>query len=98
MQTTTAVKTETLKRTKLGEFKKQQWRSYPSLTPTPFKTWEERVRELEDLGADRSDAQSVIDAEDNLIKGGRPETLNEALAALDQARKTMEQRAHGLLD
>jgi len=98
MQTTTAEKTETQKRIKLGEFKKQQWRSYPSSAPYVLKTWEERVKELEDLGATRSDAQSVIDAEDNLIKGGRPETLNEALAALDQARKTMEQRAHGLLD
>lgn len=27
-------------------------------------TWEKRVQELENLGADRSDAQSVVDAED----------------------------------
>lgn len=27
-------------------------------------TWEERVQELENLGADRSDAQSAVDAED----------------------------------
>lgn len=26
-------------------------------------TWEKRVQELENLGADRSDAQSVVDAE-----------------------------------
>jgi hypothetical protein len=65
---------------------------------TITKNWEERVQELEGYGATRSDAQAVIDAEDNLIKGGRPETLNEALAALDQARKTMEQRHHGLSD
>lgn len=29
-----------------------------------IKTWEERVQELEDLGADRSDAQAIVDAED----------------------------------
>jgi hypothetical protein len=28
------------------------------------RTWEERVQELEDLGADRSDAQAIVDAED----------------------------------
>jgi hypothetical protein len=27
-------------------------------------TWEKRVQELENLGADRSDAQSAVDAED----------------------------------
>jgi hypothetical protein len=27
-------------------------------------TWEQRVQELEDLGADRSDAQAIVDAED----------------------------------
>jgi hypothetical protein len=26
------------------------------------RTWEERVQELEDLGADRSDAQAIVDA------------------------------------
>jgi len=29
-----------------------------------IKTWEQRVQELEDLGADRSDAQAIVDAED----------------------------------
>jgi hypothetical protein len=33
-------------------------------TKTTKLTWEERVQELENLGADRSDAQSAVDAED----------------------------------
>ena len=59
-----------------------------------LKTWEERVRELEDLGADRSDAQSVIDAEDSASRGMQAETFAFAMQMdrierLDKARETM---------
>ena len=36
----------------------------PNQMKTKQKTWEKRVQELENLGADRSDAQAVVDAED----------------------------------
>jgi len=39
------------------------------------RTWEERVQELEDLGADRSDAQAVVDAEDAVNRGMQAETF-----------------------
>ncbi len=59
-----------------------------------LKTWEERVRELEDLGADRSDAQSVVDAEDIASRGMQAETFAFAMQMdrierLDKARETM---------
>jgi len=70
---------------------------------TTIKTWEERVQELEGYGATRSDAQAVIDAEDSVNEGMKLETFSFNMQMnrqerLDQARKTMEQRAHGLLD
>jgi hypothetical protein len=36
------------------------------------RTWEERVQELEDLGADRSDAQAIVDAEDQTKINSKP--------------------------
>ena len=39
------------------------------------RTWEQRVQHLESLGADRSDAQAVIDAEDVVNKGTQFETF-----------------------
>jgi hypothetical protein len=36
------------------------------------RTWEERVQELEDLGADRSDAQAIVDAEDQIQINSKP--------------------------
>ena len=40
-----------------------------------IRTWEERVQALEDLGADRSDAQAVVDAEDVANRGMQAETF-----------------------
>lgn len=58
------------------------------------RTWEERVQELEDLGADRSDAQAVVDAEDSVNKGLQFETFSFSMRwyrqeKLDEARKIM---------
>jgi phage baseplate assembly protein W len=38
--------------------------SIPSNTDTDTETWEQRVRALEEEGLTRSDAQAVVDAED----------------------------------
>lgn len=59
-----------------------------------IKTWEQRVQELEDLGADRSDAQAVVDAEDVVNRGMQAETFAFYMQwnrqeRLDKARKTM---------
>lgn len=59
-----------------------------------IKTWEERVQELEDLGADRSDAQAVVDAEDAVNRGVQAETFAFAMQwsrqeRLDKARQAL---------
>lgn len=59
-----------------------------------IKTWEQRVQELENLGADRSDAQAVIDAEDIVNRGMQAETFAFAMQMdrqerLDRARQKM---------
>lgn len=59
-----------------------------------IKTWEQRVQELEDLGADRSDAQAVVDAEDVVNRGMQAETFAFSMQwkrqeRLDKARATM---------
>ncbi len=59
-----------------------------------IRTWEDRVQELENLGADRSDAQAVIDAEDIVNKGMQVETFAFSMrwnrqVRLDKARQTM---------
>ena len=59
-----------------------------------IKTWEQRVQELEDLGADRSDAQAVIDAEDIVNRGMQVETFAFSMRwnrqeRLDKAKETM---------
>ena len=59
-----------------------------------IKTWEQRVQELEDLGADRSDAQAVVDAEDVVNRGLQAETFAFSMqwnrqVRLDKARQTM---------
>lgn len=59
-----------------------------------IRTWEQRVQELEALGADRSDAQAVIDAEDIVNRGMQAETFAFAMQMdrqerLDKARQTM---------
>ena len=59
-----------------------------------IRTWEQRVQELEAMGADRSDAQAVIDAEDIVNRGMQAETFAFAMQMdrqerLDKARQTM---------
>lgn len=59
-----------------------------------IRTWEQRVQELEAKGADRSDAQAVIDAEDIVSRGMQAETFAFAMQMdrqerLDKARQTM---------
>lgn len=59
-----------------------------------IRTWEDRVQELENLGADRSDAQVVIDAEDIVNRGMQAETFAFSMqwnrqVRLDKARQTM---------
>ena len=59
-----------------------------------IKTWEQRVKELEDLGADKSDAQAVVDAEDIVNRGMQAETFAFSMqwnrqVQLDKARQTM---------
>jgi hypothetical protein len=59
-----------------------------------IRTWEDRVQELENLGADRSDAQAVIDAEDIVNRGMQAETFAFSMQwnrqkRLDKARQTM---------
>jgi len=59
-----------------------------------IRTWEERVQALENLGADRSDAQAVIDAEDSVNKGTQFETFAFSMRwhrqeRLDKARQVM---------
>ena len=44
-------------------------------TGVKIRTWEERVQALEKLGADRSDAQAVVDAEDIVNRGMQAETF-----------------------
>lgn len=55
---------------------------------------EQRVQELEAMGADRSDAQAVIDAEDIVNRGMQAETFAFAMQMdrqerLDRARQKM---------
>lgn len=57
-------------------------------------TWEDRVQKLENLGADRSDAQAVVDAEDIVNRGMQIETFAFSMqwnrqVRLDKARQTM---------
>ena len=57
-------------------------------------TYEERVAELEAMGATTSDAQSVIDAEDIVNRGMQAETFAFAMQMnrqerLDKARQIM---------
>jgi len=59
-----------------------------------ISSWEDRVQELENLGADRSDAQAVIDAEDIVNRGMQAETFAFSMQMdrqerLDKARQTM---------
>lgn len=59
-----------------------------------IKTWEQRVQELEERGADRSDAQAVVDAEDVVNRGMQAETFAFSIqwnrqVRLDKARQTM---------
>ncbi len=59
-----------------------------------IKTWEQRVQELEYLGADKSDAQAVVDAEDIVNRGMQAETFAFSMqwnrqVRLDKARQTM---------
>ena len=59
-----------------------------------IKTWEQRVQELEERGADRSDAQAVVDAEDVVNRGMQAETFAFSMqwnrqVWLDKARQTM---------
>jgi len=61
---------------------------------TDNQTYEERVEALIELGADRSDAQSVIDAEDIASRGMQAETFAfsmqmDRIERLDKARQTM---------
>jgi hypothetical protein len=52
-------------------------------------TWERRVRKLEAEGATRSDAQSVVDAEDQRKPAPDPlDKLCESLAAIEKANRT----------
>ena len=59
-----------------------------------IKTWGQRVQELEERGADRSDAQAVVDAEDVVNRGMQAETFAFSIqwnrqVRLDKARQTM---------
>ncbi len=58
-------------------------------------TWEERVQELENLGADRSDAQAVVDAEDIANEPRVPETfaLANRMARYDRLTKAKQARS-----
>ena len=59
----------------------------------PGSTWEERVQALEDMGMDRSDAQSAVDAEDILGEIlGQPDriTLIDASSAVDAGAETAD--------
>jgi hypothetical protein len=47
--------------------------STPSNTDTDAETWEQRVRALEEEGLTRSDAQAVVDAEDQRKTSGGTE-------------------------
>ena len=51
-------------------------------------TWEERVQELENLGADRSDAQSAVDAED-IAKKSMKKVIKDRLAKKGISRDWM---------
>lgn len=58
------------------------------------RSWEQRVQELEAKGADRTDAQAVIDAEDIVNRGMQAETFAFAMQMdrqerLDRARQKM---------
>ena len=58
------------------------------------RTYEDRVEALIELGADRTDAQAVIDAEDSVNRGMQAETFAFAMQwnrqeRLDKARQTM---------
>jgi hypothetical protein len=57
-------------------------------------TYEDRVEALIELGADRTDAQAVVDAEDSVSLGMQPETHAFSMQMyrrerLDKARQTM---------
>jgi len=57
-------------------------------------TYEDRVEALIELGADRTDAQAVVDAEDSVNQGMQPETHAFSMQMyrkerLDKARQTM---------
>lgn len=56
---------------------------------TKQKTWEKRVQELERLGADRSDAQAVVDAEDISNKSMK-KAIKEKLAVKGISRDWMK--------
>ena len=56
---------------------------------TKQKTWEKRVQELEKLGADRSDAQAVVDAEDIANKPMK-KAIKDKLAAKGISRDWMK--------
>lgn len=64
---------------------------------TTIKTWEERVKELEDLGATRSDAQAVIDAEDIYENTPmRPETFAIRNSLSCQKTKLIQKMAENI--
>jgi hypothetical protein len=61
---------------------------------TANPTYEDRVEALIELGADRTDAQAVVDAEDSVSRGMQPETFAFSMQMyrrerLDKARQTM---------
>jgi hypothetical protein len=63
-------------------------------TGVKIRTWGDRVQALEKLGADRSDAQAVIDAEDSVNKGTQFETFAFSMRwhrqeQLDKVRQVM---------
>ncbi len=62
-------------------------------------TWEERVQELENLGADRSDAQAVVDAEDIANEPRVPETFAFAnrMARYDRLTKAKQAMVANIL-
>ena len=64
-----------------------------------IKTWEQRVQELEDLGADRSDAQAVVDAEDTANEPRVPETFAFAnrMARYDRLTKAKQTMVANIL-
>ena len=63
------------------------------------KTWEERVQQLENLGADRSDAQAVVDAEDIANEPTAVETFAFAnsLARYDRMTKAKQKMIDNIL-